>query len=155
VLLVHFDFKEPGLPHGLWACPGGGIMPGESTQEALQRELREELGLVVVDVGAPVWWKERVFPMTRWDGQHDTYFWVEVDAFDPRPQFTEMELRAEHVDGMRWWTYDEVASAQRVYDAGNADDPAYTVFSPRQLGRLLDDLIQRGRPSEPVHIEAL
>src|SRR6476620_6458670 len=47
VLLVHFDFGPDDLPTGLWACPGGGVDPGESLEAALVRELREEVGLDV------------------------------------------------------------------------------------------------------------
>ncbi len=66
VLLVHFSFDwDTDLPTGLWACPGGGIDPGESTAEALVRELQEELGLVIADPGRPIWWKEHLFPMER------------------------------------------------------------------------------------------
>ena len=88
--------------------------------------------------------------MSRWDGQQDTYFWVRVEPFEPRPQFTEAELRAEKLDGMRWWDYDEIQYVQRLFDEDCRDDPAYATFSPRRLGHLLADLLSGGHPSEPL-----
>jgi 8-oxo-dGTP diphosphatase len=163
VLLVHFDFPVPlgpAMPDdaadppmwagGLWACPGGGIDAGESVVDGLRRELREELGLVVDQVGEPIWVKEHHFPMTRWDGQHDTYFLVEVGhPFEPRPAMSDAELRSEHVDAVRWWTYDDLMRAQHAYDAGAVDDGSFAVFSPRLLGHLLTELVEDGRPAEP------
>ncbi len=153
VLLVHFEFGAEDLPHGLWACPGGGIDPGESTAEGLVRELAEEIGLFVEDPGPPIWWKEHVFPMRRWDGQRDVFHLVEVDAFEPAPQFTEAELRAEYLDDMRWWEYSELQAAQALYDAGQVTAPGYTVFSPRRLGHLVKDLVAHGRPDVPLQLD--
>ncbi|MDQ3485210.1 MAG: NUDIX domain-containing protein, partial [Actinomycetota bacterium] len=119
------------------------------------RELREELGLDVADPGRPVWVKEHVFPMTRWDGQHDTYFWLEIDAFDPSPTFTDAELRVENLDDVRWWTYEEIQQAQRLYDAAATDDTGYVTFTPRRFGHLLTDLLRHGRPVEPLLLPAL
>ncbi len=57
--------------------------------------------------------------MERWDGQRDTYFWIEVDHFDPRPALSRQEeLLAENVDAIRWWSLDELMAAQRAYDRG-------------------------------------
>ncbi len=46
-LLVVVRAEEPRK--GMWDLPGGFADPGESAEEALGRELAEELGLVVHD----------------------------------------------------------------------------------------------------------
>jgi 8-oxo-dGTP diphosphatase len=44
-MLMILRGHEPGM--GLWSIPGGRIEPGESDEQALVREVREETGLEV------------------------------------------------------------------------------------------------------------
>jgi 8-oxo-dGTP diphosphatase len=135
ILLVRFEFPE----RALWACPGGGIEPGESHADALRRELREEVGLELEDVGPCIWTRTHVIPFLdgRWDGQVEQFFLVEVDPFEPVPLLSLDQLRAEFVTGMRWWTADELAASGEIH-------------APRRLPQLVAELRASGRPPTPI-----
>lgn len=45
ILLGKKDPKDGGVFPDCWHLPGGGVEPGESQQEALRREIKEEVGI--------------------------------------------------------------------------------------------------------------
>jgi 8-oxo-dGTP diphosphatase len=153
VLLVHFDFVGEDSPNGFWACPGGGKTPGESDAEGLRRELREEVGLEIDAIGPPIWDKNHSWPAGPFSGQHDVYYVVRSDPFTPAGLLDAVALKSEHVDEIRWWTWEELQAAHRTYSYRDPATPGYTVFSPRTLVPLLRELFDHGAPRTPVLLD--
>lgn len=96
-------------PSGRWEFPGGKAEMGESAQDALVREIREELG-VVVDVG------QRLNPPSggRWpisESLEMELWWCTV-ADEPSPGDAHDEVRwvaGEDLDALDWLDADRDA----------------------------------------------
>ena len=129
LLLVRFVFPD----REVWAPPGGGVEAGEPDEPALRRELAEECGLSEFDLGPQLWFRTHWQLGERWGGQTDRYFLVRVPAFEPKPELTAEQLRAEGFDVMRWWTPAELAASTER-------------FAPRRLPGLVDELLRDGPP---------
>jgi 8-oxo-dGTP pyrophosphatase MutT (NUDIX family) len=134
VLLVHLVVPDLDL----WIAPGGGIRPDESHEEALRRELHEEVGRADLPIGPQIWIREGAY---QWAGEtraeREYFYLVRADRFvadsSGNPDPGEREIMAE----LRWWPA--------------ADLPQHSKkFAPARLGSLVAELLENGAPTHPV-----
>lgn len=93
VLLVHRSASKRWYPN-VWDFPGGHLEPGESSGEALVRELREELSIEIAPpVGTALLTIQTldaridIWKVVEWDGavinaapdEHDTFGWFTLE----------------------------------------------------------------------------
>jgi nucleoside triphosphatase len=58
-----------------WGLPGGGMEPGERMHQALNREVREELGVSIVET-KPLFFKDGLHEKTFPDGSKQTIYMI-------------------------------------------------------------------------------
>jgi TDG/mug DNA glycosylase family protein len=100
-----------------WIPPGGGVDPGESDEEALRRELREELGFEDFEIGPLLFESERWFLLEYgFGGQRNRVYLVRVPHFEARVMSEARDARwftLEELDRERGrpWEYEELVSS--------------------------------------------
>ncbi len=124
---------------GWWEIPGGGMDPGERSEDTVRRELWEEAGIRDAEIGPCVWTQTVQFTFAGMRFDQDE--WIHVarcDGSASRPGGLEA-LEALAFGEQRWWALEQVL-----------DHEPRTI--PYRLGEFLPDLLSNGHPSEPLDI---
>lgn len=135
VLLARFEYRE----RAWWVAPGGGLESAETHEEAARREVREETGLDIQNLGPWIWTREHVFRFERrLYRQKERFFLATVPAFQPDPKLLGPE-EANVLRGLRWWTLTELEET--------ADE-----LAPADLPALARELVEAGPPQGPIEV---
>jgi len=138
-LLVHGHDPGDVGRGGFYWTPGGGLDPGESLEEGARREVFEEVGHEVGDLGPVVLHRVGEFPFGgRNVRQTESFFLISVpEPFSCAPEhLSELEQRAIH--GFIWLTPNEMrAAVDQVY--------------PECLPDLIEACLRDGHPDPPWH----
>ncbi|MDH4276676.1 MAG: NUDIX domain-containing protein [Acidimicrobiia bacterium] len=123
-----------------WELPGGGIDPGERSEDTVMRELWEEGGLREAEVGPVIWTQHVEFDFGGYHFDQDEVIHIArtTERTIERPQGLEA-LEALAFQGARWWPVPEVVSSTES-------------FLPPSLPTMLPALLDGRLPSPPLDI---
>jgi len=116
--------QDRGVFPGQWGFPGGGMEPGETMTQALQREIREELGIELTQIN-PWHFRDDVRKKQYADGTQEDVYMIYL-VFKCVAQSESLILNDEFEE-YAWVPAAEVGT----YDLNEA-----TVITVQQLGLL-------------------
>ncbi len=142
IFLMHaedpIDWRKPPW----WEIPGGGMSPGEASEDAARRELREEAGIREVEMGPCIWVQHVEFDFAGYHFDSNERIHVAwCDGGEWKPEGLEA-LEAAAFMGAKWWTLDELLRSD-------------VKVLPDRLREFLPAIVAGDLPGEPIDISPI
>ncbi|HJM27761.1 MAG: NUDIX domain-containing protein [Acidimicrobiales bacterium] len=123
-----------------WEIPGGGMEPGEQSEDAARRELYEECGFSDVKVGPCIWTQYVEFDFAMYHFKSDERIHIAYSSTSGEwdPKGLEALEAAAFEDG-KWWPIDELLDSEEA-------------TLPQRLREFLPEIIKGNIPESPIDI---
>ena len=113
--------REKDTLGGLWEFPGGKVEPGETTEECLKRELKEEFD-IETEIG-------ELFSSTTF-----RYFFIPIELLAYKVKYISGDFKVNEHDEIKWVVPEDFKN----YDLVNADKPiAKAILTSKAAGNTI------------------
>jgi 8-oxo-dGTP pyrophosphatase MutT (NUDIX family) len=136
LLLMKTASPSLAVPVIRWITPGGGVDDHESHSQGAIRELFEETGLLVTDVGEPVWGVsgESTFADGHIQTTRAEFFAVHTQSFTPVDD-NWMPNEFSDIHDVRWWHLDDLGVTDEPFGPLNLVELARAVLDGRETNQ--------------------
>ena len=122
-----------------WEIPGGGMDPGETSEQTAAREIVEETGITDFEMGPCIWTQQVQFTFAGMFFDSDERIhvaWCDGGEFAPRhlEYFEALAFR-----GARWWAPDDLLASEEV-------------LLPPRMREFLTPIVNDEIPDAPIDI---